>query len=239
MPPDVLVERAREAGVERIVTIGLGRQSSEQAIELCERFDAVYAAIGVHPNDAESWRRSDEEWIGELAQHHKVVAIGECGLDYYRDRARPEVQHRAFVAQIGLSRELDLPVMIHTRDADQDTLDILAREAADHPVILHCFSMADRVDQVVERGYMLSFAGQLTYKSAEDLQDAARRVPPELLLVETDAPFLAPVPRRGKPNEPAYVQHTVEFLANLRDEDPDEIARLTTENARRIFRWAA
>ncbi len=228
-----------EAGVTHIVTVGCGHKSSEQAIALCEQFEQVYAAIGVHPNDADGFRRADEEWIGELAEHPKVVAIGECGLDYYREHARPQAQHKAFITQIGLARELGLPVMVHTRQADTDTLAILEREAEGHPVILHCFSMVDHVDEVVERGYMTSFAGQLTYNSAKDLQEAARRIPPELLLVETDAPYLSPVPRRGKPNRPSYVQFTVEFLATLRDEDPDDIATLTSENARRIFGWAA
>lgn len=236
--PAQLVDEALEAGVERIVTIGCGRESSEQAVAFCDEFPSVYAAIGVHPHDADRFRRSDESWIGELAEHPKVVAIGECGLDYYRDHARPDAQKRAFVAQIGLARELGLPVVVHTREADDDTLDILAREADGHPVVLHCFSMVAKVDVVVERGYMTSFAGQLTYPSAADLQDAARRIPGEHLLVETDAPYLAPVPRRGKPNRPANVQYTVEFLAHLRDEDPDETAALTSANARRIFGWS-
>ncbi len=233
--PARLVEEALEAGVERIVTIGCGRASSEQALQFCEEFEAVHAAIGVHPHDADGFRRADEGWIGEMAEHPKVVAIGECGLDYFRDHARPDAQRRAFVTQIGLARELGLPVVVHTRQADDDTLEILGREAEDQTVILHCFSMTGRVDEVVERGYMTSFAGQLTYRSATDLQDAARRIPPELLLVETDAPYLAPVPKRGKPNRPAYVQYTVEFLAGLRDEDPDEIAKLTSANAARVF----
>lgn len=239
VPAAQLVEEALEAGVRQIVTIGCGRASSEQAIAFCEEFEAVYAAIGVHPHDADGFRRADEGWIGDLAQHPKVVAIGECGLDYYREHARPEAQQRAFVAQIGLARELGLPVVVHTRDADADTLAILEREADGHPVILHCFSMVERVAEVVERGYMTSFAGQVTYRSAVDLQRAAREIPPELLLVETDAPYLAPVPRRGKPNRPSYVQHTVEFLAELRGEDPDEIDRVTSENAGRVFGWAA
>lgn len=233
------MDEAREAGVSRIVTIGCGQASSEQAIGFCEEFEEVYAAVGVHPHDADSFRRADEEWIGELAQHPKVVAVGECGLDYYREHARPQAQHRAFITQIGLARELGLPVVVHTRSADDDTLAILAREAEDHPVILHCFSMVDHLDEVVARGYLTSFAGQLTYKSASDLQDAARAVPPELLLVETDAPYLSPVPRRGKPNRPSYVQHTVEFLAQLRDADPDDIANLTSANAGRVFGWSA
>jgi TatD DNase family protein len=234
-----LVDEAREAGVTRIVTIGCGQASSEQAVELAEAFDIVQAAIGVHPHDADRFRRSDEEWIGALADHPKVVAIGECGLDYYRDHARPDAQQKAFVAQIGLARELGLPIVVHTRDADDDTLTILAREAEGHPVILHCFSMAGRVAEVVERGYLTSFAGQLTYPSASDLQRAAREIPPELLLVETDAPYLSPVPRRGRPNRPANVRHTLEFLAELRGEDPDDMDEVTSANAAGVFGWAA
>jgi len=232
-----LVAEAVEAGVERIVTIGCGRKSSEHAVELTHQFAEVYAAIGVHPHDADGFRRADEEWIGELAEQPKVVAIGECGLDYYRDNATREGQMRAFVTQIGLARELGLPLVVHTREADDDTLKVLGREAEGHPVILHCFSMVRRVDEVVERGYYTSFAGQLTYPSAADLQDAARRIPPEHLLVETDAPYLAPVPRRGRPNRPANVAHTLRFLAELRGEEPEALDELTTANAARAFGW--
>lgn len=223
--------------MERIVTIGCGRASSEHAVELTHEYPEVYAAIGVHPHDADGFRRADEEWIGELSEEPKVVAIGECGLDYYRDNATREAQMRAFVTQIGLARELGLPLVIHTRDADDDTLAVLAREAEGHPVILHCFSMVRRVDEVVERGYLTSFAGQLTYPAATDLHDAARRILPELLLVETDAPYLAPVPRRGRPNRPANVVHTLRFLAGLRGEEPETLDAVTTANAQRVFGW--
>jgi TatD DNase family protein len=223
--------------VERIVTIGCGRASSERAVELTIEFPEVYAAIGVHPHDADGFRRADEEWIGELAQQPKVVAIGECGLDYYRDNATREGQMRAFVTQVGLARELDLPLVIHTRDADDDTLAVLGREAEGHPVILHCFSMVEHVVEIVERGYLTSFAGQLTYPAAADLHDAARRIPPEHLLVETDAPYLAPVPCRGRPNRPANVVHTLRFLAGLRGEEPESLDATTTANAARVFSW--
>jgi len=223
--------------VERIVTIGCGRASSEHAVELTLQFPEVFAAIGVHPHDADGFRRSDEEWIGELAEQQKVVAIGECGLDYFRDNATREGQMRAFVTQIGLARELGLPLVIHARDADDDTLAVLAREADGHPVILHCFSMVGRVDEVVERGYLTSFAGQVTYPTATDLQDAARRIPPEHLLVETDAPYLAPIPRRGRPNRPANVAHTLRFLAELRGEEVESLDAITTANAARVFGW--
>jgi TatD DNase family protein len=223
--------------VERIVTIGCGRASSEHAVELTLQFPEVFAAIGVHPHDADGFRRSDEEWIGELAGQPKVVAIGECGLDYFRENATREGQMRAFVTQIGLARELGLPLVIHARDADDDTLAVLAREADGHPVILHCFSMVGRVDEVVERGYLTGFAGQVTYPTATDLQDAARRIPPEHLLVETDAPYLAPIPRRGRPNRPANVAHTLRFLAELRGEEVESLDAITTANAARVFGW--
>ena len=223
--------------MERIVTIGCVRASSEHAVELTLEFPEVYAAIGVHPHDADGFRRADEEWIGELAGQPKVVAIGECGLDYYRDNATREGQMRAFVTQIGLARELHLPLVIHARDADDDTLAVLEREAEDHPVILHCFSMVERLDEVIERSYLTSFAGQLTYPTATGLQDAARRIPPGRLLVETDAPYLAPVPRRGRPNRPANVVHTLRFLAELRGEEPEALDATTTANAARAFGW--
>lgn len=236
-PVEDLVAEAVETGVERIVTIGCGRASSEQAVELTHRFPEVYAAVGVHPHDADGWRRSDEEWIGGLSEERKVVAIGECGLDYFRDHATREGQMKAFVSQIGIAREVGLPVVVHTRDADDDTLAVLAREAEGHPVILHCFSMTGRVDEVVERGYLTSFAGQVTYPTATDLQEAARRIPPELLLVETDAPYLSPVPRRGRPNRPANVAHTLTFIAGLRGVEAEELDEATTANAARVFGW--
>ena len=164
-----------------------------------------------------------------------MVAIGECGLDYHREGAAREAQARAFAAQIGLARDAGLPVVVHTRDAEDDTLDLLEREAAGHPVVLHCFSMPGRAAQVAERGYYTSFAGQLTFPKARDLQDAARGLPDAGLLVETDAPYLAPVPRRGRPNRPANVAHTLRFLAGLRATAPEALDALTTANARRVF----
>src|SRR5690606_17125252 len=149
--------------VEKIVTIGVGRGSSERAVALAEEHSEVHAAVGVHPNDADAYTADDLVWMRELAAHPRVVAIGECGLDHYRDHARPEAQRRAFSAQIGLAREVGLPLVIHTRDAARETLDTLAAEAGDHPVILHCFSLPEHLEEVVERGYFLSFAGPVTF----------------------------------------------------------------------------
>lgn len=223
--------------MRRIVTIGMGRASSERAIALTEEHPEVYAAVGVHPHDADAFTDADAAWMRELAAHPKVVAIGECGLDYYRDHARPDAQKRAFSAQIGVAREVGLPLVIHTRDAAADTLAMLDAEAAGHPTILHCFSLPERLDEVVERGHMLSFAGPVTYKRSHELQRAAAAAPADRLLVETDSPYLAPVPRRGRPNRPANVAHTLRFIARLRDVPEAELDMVTSANAARVFGW--
>ena len=219
------------------MTIGVGRESSERALALAEAHPEVRAAIGVHPYDADSYGPADEEWIRALAAHPAVVAIGECGLDHHRDNAAPDAQRSAFSSQIGIAREAGLPVVVHTRDAARETLDMLADEADGHPVLLHCFSIPEHLDEVVERGYMMSFAGQVTYPKATDLHAAARDAPAELLLVETDSPYLAPVPRRGRPNRPANVAHTLRFIADLRGVTEAELDALTTRNAARTFGW--
>ena len=223
--------------MERIVTIGMGRASSERAVALARTHPGVRAAIGVHPHDAAGFADADLEWMRALAAAPEVVAIGECGLDYYRDHSPRDLQARAFSAQIALAREVGLPLVIHTRDAARDTLDMLAAEAGDHPVILHCFSLPEHLDEVLERGYMLSFAGPVTYRRSHELQRAAARAPLERLLVETDSPYLAPEPRRGRPNRPANVAHTLAFIARLRDMPADALDAATSANAARVFGW--
>lgn len=237
MPPAELVAEAAAAGVERIVAIGVGSESSERAVALAHDLPGVYAAVGVHPNDADGFTDDDLVWLRRLCADDRVVAVGECGLDHYRDHARPDNQRRAFSAQIALAREVGLPLVIHTRDAARETLDMLAAEATGHPVVLHCFSLPEHLDEVVERGYVLSFAGPVTFPKSTDLQRAARDVPAELLLVETDSPYLAPVPRRGRPNRPANVAHTLRFIADLRGVTEAELDELTTANAARVFGW--
>lgn len=223
--------------MERIVSIGVGRASSESAVALAEAHPEVYATVGVHPNDADGFTDEDIAWMRALSAHPRVVAVGECGLDYFRDRARPENQMRAFRAQIALARETGLPLVIHTREAADDTLAVLAREADGLTVVLHCFSLPDRLDEVVARGYVLSFAGPVTFPRSTDLQHAAREVPGHLLMVETDSPYLAPVPRRGRPNRPANVAHTLRFVARLRGVSEEELDELTSANAARVFGW--
>lgn len=219
------------------MTIGVGRGSAERAVALSEEHPQVHAAVGVHPHDADAFTAADEGWILELSRHPKVVAIGECGLDFYRDHAARPAQRRAFSAQIGLARQAGLPVVVHTRDAADETLAMLAAEAGGLSVVMHCFSMPERLDEVVERGYMLSFAGQVTYANADALRQAAAAAPDELLLLETDSPYLAPVPRRGRPNRPANVAHTLRAVARLRGVAEEDLDELTTRNAARAFAW--
>ncbi len=235
-PVEELLAECRAAGVERVVTIGCGRESSEDAVALCDLHPEVFAAVGVHPHDADGFTPADLVWLRDLAAHPKVVAIGECGLDYHYDNSTRPNPRRAFVAQGELAADLGLPLVIHTREAAADTLEVLG--ALGHaPVILHCFSIPEHLDEVLERGHLVSLAGPVTFPRSTALQDAARRVPADRLLVETDAPYLAPVPRRGRPNRPANVAHTLAFVAGLRGEEPAALDAATTATARRVFGW--
>jgi TatD DNase family protein len=232
-----LVANARALGVTKLATVGMDPRTNPRAIEAAAAFDGVSAIVGRHPNAAAGWQDTDIEEIEQAAAQPGVVAVGETGLDYFRDRAPRDDQRRAFVAQLGLARRLELPIVIHTRAAEDDTFDVLAEHADGLTVILHCFSAPDRVEEAVQRGYVCSFAGNVTYKTAEDLQDAVRAVPDDLLLVETDAPYLTPVPLRGEPNEPANVTHTAEFVAGLRGIEYAELETIVERNAARVFGW--
>jgi TatD DNase family protein len=229
------LERAREAGVSRIATIGMSTESFGKALGLAEANDDVFAIVGVHPNEASSFGHETLEEVHELAQRPKVVAIGETGLDYYRDYAPKDDQRRSFAAHLELADALDLPVVIHTRQAEHDTFETLRRFPG--PVVLHCFSSPDRVKECIDRGWVCSFAGNVTYPKSRDLQRAAKQIPDELLLVETDAPFLSPQAVRGKPNEPGNVTHTARFVAELRGIGYDELEALVELNASRVFGW--
>ncbi len=223
--------------MERIVAIGIGRESSDRVIGLARAHAGVSAVIGVHPHDADGFGPDDEAWIRERAGEPEVVGIGECGLDYYRDLSDRTTQRRAFSAQITIARDVGLPVVVHSREATADTIDVLRSEAADHAVVLHCFGMPDRIDDVLAEDWLVSFAGNVTFKTADELRAAARLVPDDRLLVETDSPYLTPVPLRGRPNRPAYVRHTLEAIARVRGVEPDALARTTTANAERVFGW--
>ncbi len=237
-PPDAeLVERAAAAGVTRMLTVGTNGASCRAALAAAEAFSQVYAAIGRHPNEATGFDDADLAELRALAAHPRCVAIGETGLDYYHQDAPREDQARAFSAHIELARTTGTPLIIHTRQADEDTLAQLAAEAEGVTVVMHCFSMPTRVQECVERGYMISFAGNVTYKSAGALAEAARLVPEERLLVETDAPYLTPQAVRKHRNQPAYVVHTAAFVAELRGVSPAELGATVERNAARVFGW--
>jgi TatD DNase family protein len=238
-PPDAdLVAAALSAGVVRIVTVGTDGASCRAALAAAENFPQVYAAIGRHPNSATGFDDADLAELEALAAHPKCVAIGETGLDYYRDYSPREDQERAFRAQIGLARSVGKPLVIHTRAADDDTLALLEADAGGLRVILHCFSMADRIEECLTHpDWWISFAGNVTYPKAEALRVAALRVPAERLLVETDAPYLSPQAVRGKPNQPAHVVHTAGALAVERRVAYEELGAAVEASAAEVFGW--
>jgi TatD DNase family protein len=238
-PPDTeLVAAAEAAGVTRIVTVGTNGASCRAALAAAEAFPQVYAAIGRHPNEATGFDDADLAELGALAAHEKCVAIGETGLDYYRDYAPQADQERAFAAQIELAREVDKPLVIHTRAADEDTLTMLMERADGLRVILHCFSLINYIDDCLEHdNWWLSFAGNLTFKNAVPLRAAAALVPPGRLLVETDAPYLTPVPLRGQRNQPANVVHTAEAIAAIRGISYEELEAEVERSAAAVFGW--
>ncbi len=225
--PEVLA-RARAAGVTRVIDVATTITAARATLARADREDGVYACIGVHPHEASDPGDFDE--LRGLLAHPKVVAVGETGLDYYRDYAPRDAQARLFERQLALAREVEKPVVIHTRAADGDTLEHL--HAHDGAVVLHCFSSPNILDDALRRGWYISFAGNVTYKNAYDLRAAARSVPADRLLAETDSPYLAPQPVRGRRNEPAYVAHTYDFLAGLHGES---IRAQIVANAEAVF----
>jgi TatD DNase family protein len=232
-----LVASAAAAGVQRILTVGIDGASCRAALAAAEAFPQVYAAIGRHPNAAKGFDGADLAELRALAAHQRCLAIGETGLDFYRDGAPHADQQRAFAAQIALARETDKPLVIHSRAAERQTLEQLAAEAAGVRIVLHCFSMPEQLTECLQRGYWISFAGNVTYKSAAALSEAAKLVPEERLLVETDAPYLTPQAVRKERNQPAFVVHTVGFLAELRGVSAQELGATVERNAAALFGW--
>ena len=236
-PESELVAAAVRAGVKRMLSVGVDGASCRAALAAAESFPQVYAAIGRHPNAATGFDDGDLAELRALAAHERCVAIGETGLDFYREGAPPADQERAFAAQIGLAGETAKPLVIHSRAADDATLAQLGAEADGVSVIMHCFSMPDRLEECLSRGYAISFAGNVTYPNARDLAEAARQVPDERLLLETDAPYLTPQAVRGERNQPAFVLHTLGFVAALRGVAPEELGAVVEQNAARLFGW--
>ena len=231
--PDEAVERAAEAGVTRILTVGTNVEDGRRALELAERHDGVFAILGIHPHEAGTATEADLAALRELLGHPKAVAVGETGLDWYRDYAPRDDQRRLFAAELELAAELGKPVVIHARAADDDTLAGLAGFAG--TVVLHCFSSPHMLPTALERGWYVSFAGNASFPKAVDLRLAATQVPADRILAETDSPYLAPQPVRGKQNEPANVVHTLAALARARGEEPEELERQIDRNATACF----
>ena len=231
--PDAAVERAREAGVGRIVTIGTGIESCRRALDLTA-YEGVYAALGIDPHQASTGEAARVSELRPLLEHPKAVAVGEAGLDYHYGRDAKEEQRILFAAQLALAAELDLPIVVHTRSANDDTEAML--RAHDGTVVMHCFSEPELLAAGVERGWYFSFAGNATYPKADALREAAAAVPADRILAETDSPYLAPQPVRGRPNEPAHVVHTVAALAEVRAEDASALAARIDVNAASAFR---
>ena len=237
-PDDELVAAAVADGVTRLVTVGTDVESSAQALAAAERFPEVYAAVGVHPNNAAGFSDSDYAELEQMAQHPRCVAIGETGLDYYRDHASPAAQAVAFKAQLQIAQTCGKPVVIHTRDADSDTIRTLEEHAHGMKVIIHCFSMGSRIDEcLAHQEWWISFAGNVTYPKNQDLRDAALKVPSSRLLVETDAPYLSPQPMRGKPNSPALVVQTAQALALERRVSYHDFNLEVESAAQAVFGW--
>jgi len=250
---DALLARAEAAGVTRINTIGTTIEGSRQAVALAEKYPQIYAVVGVHPNSAEEASDRCIDELRQIAQHPRVVAIGEAGLDYYRlpgkqapgdpaaaerDRAIKAKQATVFQQQLDLAVELGLNIVIHERDAWDDTLAILRPYTGKLRAVYHCFGKSPVHAQVLlELGHMVSFTGIVTFKNAAEAQDTARQIPPESFMFETDCPFLAPVPYRGKRCEPAYTRQTAEYVALLRGEPFAALAERTSHNARAFFRY--
>ena len=231
--PEAAIEEAVAAGVERIVCVGDSPELAEQAIALAGVHAGVFATVGLHPHRAELWSDELRARLDALLGDPAAVAVGECGLDYYRDRASRSAQAEAFAGQVELAEQHGKPLVIHTREAADDTLAVLRETRC--TVVLHCFSLPEHLEEVAERGWYASFAGNVTYPSATALAAAAASVPAELLLLETDCPYLSPLPHRGKPNRPRYVLETLSAVAALRGVGTGELAAQVEANAARVF----
>ena len=238
---EAVIARARETGVETMVTIGCDLTSSRSAVALAEHYPFIYASVGVHPHEV---KHICDDWYDELRrlpQREKVVAYGEIGLDYHYNHSPPKLQRDRFREQIGLARELHLPIVVHTREAQDDTIAILREEhAGDIGGVFHCFSGdAWLAKDALDLGFYLSFSGVVTFQNATMLRDIVKTVPLDRILIETDGPYLTPVPHRGRRNEPAFVRLVAEKIAEIKGMDAvsvEEIGRVTSDNARRLFR---
>lgn len=232
-----VIQRAVSENVTHIVVVGFDRQTITRAMELTNNYDMIYAAVGWHPVDAIDMTDEDLAWIKELSAHPKVVAIGEMGLDYHWDKSPKDVQKDVFRKQIKLAKEVNLPIIIHNRDATEDVVSILQEEnASEVGGIMHCFTgSAEVAKQCLDMNFYISFGGPVTFKNAKKPKEVAKEIPMDRLLIETDCPYLTPHPFRGKRNEPSYVKYVAEQIAELREMNYEEFSQKTSDNARKVF----
>ncbi|AIE58566.1 TatD family hydrolase [Bacillus methanolicus] len=232
-----VINRAKKEGVNNIAVVGFDRPTIKKAIELAEKYDFIFACVGWHPVDAIDMTEKDLHWLEELASHPKVVALGEMGLDYYWDKSPKEIQKEVFRKQIRLAKKVKLPIVIHNREATADIVEILKEEGAwEVGGIMHCFSDSIEIArECIEMNFYISIAGPVTFKNAKMLKEVAEAIPLERLLIETDCPYLAPHPYRGKRNEPAYVKLVAEQIAGIKGLSVEDVAKATTENAKKLF----
>jgi len=237
MDRDEVIARALENGVTGIINAASCMASSARSVDLAKRYENIYAAVGIHPHDAKDAQETDYEQLAAWSKEDKVVAIGEIGLDYYYDLSPRDVQRTVFTRQIDVARQMDMPIIIHDRDAHGDILEVLRKDGKGIKGVLHCFSGSlEMAKEVIKLGFYLSIAGPVTFKNAAKLPEIIKAVPLERLLVETDCPYLTPHPHRGKRNEPSYVKLVAEQVANLRGMDVMDLARVTSENTKKIFK---
>lgn len=231
------LDRALQGGIRQIISIGVDLSSSRKALELAHKYDFIYATTGYHPHNAAALSPDALEALASMVSDPKVVAWGEIGLDFFRRYSRPDTQRKAFVEQLEVARDLHLPVVIHDRDAHAELLQVLREtEAGEHKGVIHCFSGdLELAMTLIEMGYFIAIPGTVTYKNADTVQQVASRIPLERMLLETDAPFLAPLPKRGRRNEPLFLTYTASKIAQLRGIDVNDVARRTSENARDLF----
>ena len=234
-----MFNRAREIGVEKIVDIGADLEGSRRAVELAEKYDHVYASVGIHPHEADTVNEESLAEIRALTASPQVKAVGECGLDFYYDNSPREIQKKAFKKQLQLAVEVELPVVVHSREAAAETINILD-QAPDfnQNVIFHCYAYGPKeIEEIIKRDYYVAFGGLITFNSAQPIRDALKKMPLDRILLETDAPYLTPAPHRGKRNEPAYLKHILKKAAAIKEINTEEMAKITTENAERIYNF--
>ena len=235
---EILIESLRANNIDLVFNIGADIKTSKASVELAKKYDHIYAVVGVHPHDAEDAEDNYLDILRELSLEEKVVAIGEIGLDFYYDNSPRDIQRKVFKEQLKLAKELNLPVVIHTRDASQETFDILKEAGKDGSLrgIMHCYSgSVEMAKEYIKLGFYISIAGPVTFKNSRVVKDVAKEIPPDKLLIETDCPYPSPEPHRGKRNEPKFVKHTAEKIAEIRGISLEELAKATSENTKRIF----